>query len=120
MAYICIFITIICTVAGQVMLKQATNSLGPIPGNFYDGAKFLINALLNVYIIGGFGLAFIASLTWIAAVSRLELSFAYPFTGLNFVLVLLLSAYFFQEPLSWSRTLGVLAICGGIYLVSRS
>jgi multidrug transporter EmrE-like cation transporter len=120
MAYISILICVVCTVAGQLMLKHATNSLGQMPSNFQDGAIFLVKALLNLYVIAGFGLAFVASLAWIAAVSRLELSFAYPFTSLGFVLVLILSALFFNEPLKPIRIIGVVTICTGVYLVSRS
>lgn len=120
MAYLYIFITVACTVAGQLMLKHATNSLGEMPTNLQQGITFLLRALLNAWIVAGFGLAFIGSLTWIAAVSKLELSFAYPFTSLGFVLVLLLSALFFQEQISLTRFIGVIVICIGVFLVSRS
>ncbi len=120
MTYLAIFITILCTVAGQLMFKYATNSLGEMPATLADGATFLIKAMLNIYIIGGFFLAFVASLSWIFAVSRMELSLAYPFTSLNFVFVMIFSAIIFQEQLSLLRVLGVLAICLGVFLISRS
>src|SRR5438552_8775422 len=100
MTYIYITITILCTVAGQLMLKHATNGLGQMPANVQGGAVFLFKALINFYVIAGFALAFVASLTWIAAVSRPELSFAYPFMSLNFVFVLLLSAILFHEQIN--------------------
>lgn len=120
MAYLYIFITIACTAAGQLMLKHATNTLGEMPTGLQQGVAFLFKALLNVWVIAGFLLAFIGSLTWIAAVSRLEISFAYPFTSLGFVLVLLLSAVFFHEQISLVRFIGVIVICIGVFLVSRS
>lgn len=120
MTYVAIFITILCTVVGQLMFKHATNSLGEMPATIEDGAMFLVKALFNFYIIGGFFLAFVASLSWIFAVSRLELSFAYPFTSLNFVFVMIFSAILFQEQMSLNRILGVLVICLGVYLISRS
>ncbi|MEW6734939.1 MAG: EamA family transporter [Acidobacteriota bacterium] len=120
LAYICIFITVLCTAVGQLMLKHATNNLGQMPANLYDGAIFLFKALLNIYVIAGFALAFIASLAWIAAVSKLELSFAYPFTSLGFVAVMLFSALFLNEPITPTRFIGVITICLGVYLISRS
>ena len=120
MTYVYIAITILCTVAGQLMLKHATNSLGQMPANLQDGAIFLAKALANIYVIAGFALAFVASLTWIAAVSKLELSFVYPFMSLNFVFVLLLSAIIFHEQINLARLIGVAAICVGVYFISRS
>ncbi len=120
MTYLAIFITILCTVLGQLMFKHATNSLGEMPATLQEGTVFLVKAMLNLYIIGGFVLAFVASLSWIFAVSRLELSFAYPFTSLNFVLVMIFSAIVFQEQINLTKILGILAICLGVYLISRS
>lgn len=119
-SYLYIAVTILCTVAGQLMLKHATNSLGHMPSTFTAGAIFLLRALTNIYIVAGFALAFVASLTWIAAVSKLELSYAYPFMSLNFVLVLVLSAMLFNEQVNAPRIIGMLAICIGVYLISRS
>jgi drug/metabolite transporter (DMT)-like permease len=120
MTYLAIFITILCTVVGQLMFKHATNSMGEMPATLEEGAMFLVKAMLNIYIVGGFFLAFVASLSWIFAVSRLELSFAYPFTSLNFVFVMIFSAIIFQEQINLTRVLGILAICFGVYLISRS
>jgi multidrug transporter EmrE-like cation transporter len=119
MTYVYIAITIIFSVAGQLMLKHATNYLGEMPDNLRDGAVFLLRALIDLYVIGGFLFAFIASVAWIGAVSKMELSFVYPFTSLNFVLVLIFSALLFQEQINASRVIGILAICIGVYFISR-
>jgi drug/metabolite transporter (DMT)-like permease len=120
MTYVYLTITILCTVAGQLVTKHGTNNLGQMPTNVQDGAIFLFKALANIYVITGFVFAFVASLSWIAAVSKLELSFAYPFMSLNFVFVLLLSAIIFHEQINMTRLIGVAAICVGVYFISRS
>lgn len=102
------------------MLKHATNHLGEMPTDLLQGTAFLVKALMNLWVLAGFVLAFIGSLAWIAAVSKLDLSFAYPFTSLGFVLVVLLSRVFFGEPVGLVRFIGVLVICLGVFLVSRS
>jgi drug/metabolite transporter (DMT)-like permease len=62
----------------------------------------------------------LAALTWIAALTRLDLSVAYPFLALNFVLVALSSWLILDETLPPLRWLGILVICAGILLVARS
>ena len=63
--------------------------------------------------------ALLAGMAWMAAMTKLNLSYAYPFMGLTFVLVLVLSGVFFGEPMNWQKTVGVLLIMGGIALSSQ-
>jgi drug/metabolite transporter (DMT)-like permease len=57
---------------------------------------------------------------WIAVLARLELSLAYPFLALNFVLVALSSRLILGESVPALRWAGILVICLGILLVARS
>ena len=52
--------------------------------------------------------------------SRLDLSVAYPFLALNFVLVTLVARFFLGESVPPLRWLGILVIIGGILLVAKS
>jgi drug/metabolite transporter (DMT)-like permease len=62
--------------------------------------------------------AFLASLCWFGAMTKLQLSHAYPLTSLSFVLVLVLSFVFFQEPITWAKVAGLALILGGITVAS--
>ena len=61
-----------------------------------------------------------SALAWIAVLSRLDLSVAYPFLALNFVLVTLVARFFLGESVPPLRWLGILVIIGGILLVAKS
>ncbi len=52
--------------------------------------------------------------------TKLELSYAYPFVGLTFVLVLVFSVVLFKEPLTLYKIIGVGFIAIGIIISSRS
>jgi multidrug transporter EmrE-like cation transporter len=54
-----------------------------------------------------------------AAMTKFELSYAYPFMSLAFVLVLILSAIIFREPLSVAKVTGLALVVAGIILSSR-
>jgi multidrug transporter EmrE-like cation transporter len=62
----------------------------------------------------------LASLTWIAALSKFELSFAYPFMSLSFVLVFALSWYFFGETFTWAKVVGLALIVAGVTISVRN
>lgn len=80
---------------------------------------FLAKALIDPFIISGFIAAFIASLLWMAAMTKFELSAAYPFTSLAFVFVLLFSALLFREPITVGKLLGMVLICAGIIVTAK-
>ena len=54
------------------------------------------------------------------ALSRFGLSYVYPFTALNYVLLLLFSWMLFDEPLSIVRWIGVAVIILGVFIASRA
>ncbi|MFC5475484.1 EamA family transporter [Paraherbaspirillum soli] len=117
--YLYIAATIGFTVYGQLILKWRISKFGALPVNGYEKIKFLISFLFDPAIFSGFAAAFLASLCWMAAMTKFDLSHAYPFMSLNFVVVLLLSAWIFSEPLSFQRVLGVSIIVIGTVVAAR-
>lgn len=120
MHFVYIFITIVLTVYGQLIVKWQVNLAGDFPVANWDKLLFLGKLMLNPWVISSMVAALLASFTWIAALTQLQLSYAYPFMGLTFVLVLLLSTLFFQESISWFKISGVVLIVTGITLSSQS
>lgn len=56
---------------------------------------------------------------YVIVLKRVDLSILYPlYTVLSLVLVMVLSAYFFQERLTWSQLLGVVFASVGIFLIA--
>lgn len=119
MNYLYIFGTIFFTVYGQLILKWRIGNYGALPEIFGDRLVFLLRLFLDGYILSGFLAAFVASLFWMAAMTKFDLSYAYPFMSLAFVLVLFLSAIFFKEPVTIPKSLGLGLIILGIIIGSK-
>lgn len=117
--YLYIVATIGFTVYGQLILKWRIAKFGPLPADLFEKLKFLISLLLDPAIFSGFAAAFLASLAWMAAMTKFELSHAYPFMSLNFVVVLLLSGWLLSEPVTLQRALGVGLIVLGTVVAAR-
>jgi multidrug transporter EmrE-like cation transporter len=118
-SFLYILITIIGTVLGQLMVKSGVLQVGQMPSDLKAYIPFFFKALINIRIIFGFLLAFLAALAWIAAMTKLQLSVAYPFMSLSFVLVLLLGAICFQEPITALKTVGMILVVLGIIIGSQ-
>ena len=117
--YLYIVATIGFTVYGQLILKLRISKFGPLPVEVIAKLKFLISLLFDPAIFSGFAAAFLASLAWMAAMTKFELSYAYPFMSLNFVIVLLLSGYLLNEPFTLQKTVGVTLIVLGTMVAAR-
>jgi len=117
--YLYIFATIVFTVYGQLILKWRIEKFGSLPSSFPEKVKFLVSLLLDPVILSGFIAAFVASLAWMAAMTKFDLSHAYPFMSWNFVVVLLLSGWLLGEPVTLQRAMGVGLIVIGTVVGAR-
>lgn len=117
--YLYIVLTIGFTVYGQLILKWRIEKFGPLPADSFEKLKFLVGLLFDPAIFSGFAAAFLASLAWMAAMTKFDLSHAYPFMSLNFVVVLFLSAWLLGEPLTFSKVLGIALIVIGTVVAAR-
>lgn len=116
--YLLIAATIALTVFGQMVLKWRMDQLGALPVGFASTVRYLFGLLLDPVVISSFVAAFVASLAWMAALTRFELSYAYPFTSLNFVVVLVLSVWLLGETLTLHKVVGLALIVVGVVVSS--
>jgi len=114
-----VILTVLFTAYGQVIAKWRVRQAGFLPADFSQKLIFLTRLLLDPWVISGMMAAFLAGILWLSALTKLDLSYAYPFMSLAFVLVLILSAVLFHETLTVPKVLGVGLIMAGIIVASR-
>ena len=87
-----------------------------------DGSSWVVarTVALSPGVMGGLGMYGLGTVLWLGVLSRAELSQAYPFVGLSFVLTAVFGAVLFHDTLSPSRLAGIAAIVAGVWLVGRS
>lgn len=120
MSWVYVSATILLTVYGQIVVKWKVEQAGALPADTGAKIEFLLRLAAGPWIISAFIAAFVAALCWMAAMTRLELSKAYPFVGVSFALILVLSAVFFDERLNAYKVAGVALIIAGLVLGSRA
>jgi len=119
MGHVYILATILLTVYGQLIIKWQMMQAGILPVDFAGKVVFLLRLLLNGWILSAFLAAFLASLAWMAAMTRFQLSYAYPYMGLVFALLLLASVFLFHEAVTWPKLIGTVLIVVGVVVVSQ-
>lgn len=115
-----ILLTLALTVYGQLVLKWQMGSAGPMPAGGLEKLQFLLLQFLNPWILTGFLAAFAASLAWMAAMTRFELTYAYPFMSLAFIIVMVFSIGFLGEAFSTQKALGTALVVAGLVVVARA
>lgn len=115
-----ILFTILLTVYGQLTIKWQVISAGEIPQLPSEKMMYFIKLLINPWVISTFAAAFLAGISWMIAMNRLQLSYAYPFLSLSFVFVLILSSLIFYEPITWQKVVGLVFIMLGVCISAKS
>ncbi|SRR5690349_17507928 len=109
---------ILFTVYGQIAAKLATRQLGPLPADWDSRFAYLGRVLINPWFISCFIAASLAAISWITALTGLEISRAYPFMSLNFIFVMLLGAALFGESITMPKIIGIALIVAGVIVGS--
>lgn len=75
--------------------------------------------LLNPYIIVSLILTLLAGVTWMIAMTKFEISYAYPFTLLGLILVTTFSVVFFNESVNVYKLGGIVLIILGVVVLAK-
>lgn len=112
--YLYILGTLLFTVYGQIAIKWRMNQLKVIlPDSQTDKFFYLVKLVFDPFIFTGFLSAFLASIFWMAAMSKLEITKAYPFMSIAPALVFVIGVMFLGESFSWGKIVGLFLIITG-------
>ena len=75
---------------------------------------------LNPWVFSGMTLHVAALVVWLWALSRVDISFAYPFLALGYIIVGLMAWIWLGESLSITRIIGMIIILTGLVVISQS
>ena len=118
--YSLICLSIIVGVAGQTAIKLGVNNLNSGEATSNIALSVLAHSMRSPLVLLGLFLYGVGAAAWILVLSRVDLSFAYPFLALNFILITISSKVLISETIPLLRWIGVLIICAGILVVAVS
>jgi drug/metabolite transporter (DMT)-like permease len=120
LAILYILVSVVAGAAGQVLLKKGMGSMGPLTLSIDQLGSILWRIGTNPYVVVGLAIYVTGTLFWLTALSRVDLSYAYPFASLSYVVMLIASWQLFNENITVLRLLGTLVVCLGVFIISRS
>lgn len=108
----------IFVVSGHLLIKAGLSAaaLSTVSGSLVTR---VLHSALQPEVAGGLLVYLMGSMCWMLAVAQQEISFLYPLSSINYVLVVFASSTFFHESLSPRRLSGVALIVLGMVLMNR-
>lgn len=107
--------------AGQLTLKSAMEAIGRIgTAQVSDAGQTIMRAAKEPRLWIGLTLFGVSALFWLVVLSRVDLSLAYPFVGVSYIVVVALARFMFHEQVPALRWVGVTVIAVGIALIGLS
>lgn len=119
MNLILILISVLLNCGAQILMKKGMLIVGQVSG--IGGLLSAIpKMIMNTYLWGAMLLYAVSILIWMVVLSKVEVSYAYPFLSIGYVLSAVIGYFYFSEAVSPVRIVGILIICIGVVLISRS
>ncbi|MEL6649762.1 MAG: hypothetical protein AAFP02_01000 [Bacteroidota bacterium] len=118
--HIYLVLSIVMVAASQFLFKKGVEILAERPKEEDAGLMGYVKMVFQPHIFIGLALNGFAAVTWLLALSHLELSYVFPYLSLNYILVPVGAYFLFREALSVRKFVGIAIICGGIFLIALS
>jgi len=111
---------VLLNAVAQLLLKAGARNVGEIHLTLQNLFAVGIKVATQLPIIGGLACYGLSVVVWIIALSRVDVTIAYPMLSLGYVVAAVGAWYFFGETLSVQRLMAIGVILVGVALLARS
>jgi len=118
--FLLILTGVLLNAAAQLLLKAGTARIGSFEFSAANVLPIGTQLALQPHILGGLACYVVSVVVWIMALSRVEVSIAYPMLSIGYIVNAVAAYYLFGESLGAQKLLGIGFIVIGVWLVARS
>ena len=104
----------------QIFLRKSMMRFSNTEFSFNTISVWLPQLVANIYLWFGMICYGVSIVVWLYVLAKTEVSYAYPFLSLGYIITAIAGYAFFSENLSINRIVGILVICIGVVLISKS
>jgi multidrug transporter EmrE-like cation transporter len=115
-----ILVSVSLSAGAQVLFKFGMRAVHARSGAEASVADVLLAALTSPGVIGGFAAYGASAVLWLFVLGRTDVSVAYPFVGVGFILTMLAGWFLLGENVTPLRISGTLLVCLGVALIGAS
>ncbi|MCY0386350.1 SMR family transporter [Robbsia sp. Bb-Pol-6] len=119
-AFTLIVTGVLLNACAQLLLKAGTNAVGHFEFSRANLLPIALRLGTQWPIVGGLACYVVSVVVWIMALSRVDVSLAYPMLSLGYVVNAIAAYYLFGEALTMQRLLGIGIVLVGVYVLART
>jgi multidrug transporter EmrE-like cation transporter len=115
-----ILFSVSCSAIAQIFLKIGMSQPAVLKDLATGDHLMLVGSIIsNGWVLGGLALYFFGAVVWLFVLARVDVSFAYPFVGLGFIVTLLLGRIVMGDVVTLTRVVGTVLVSTGVLLIAR-
>ncbi|NNM81772.1 MAG: EamA family transporter [Burkholderiales bacterium] len=119
-SFLLILTGVLLNAAAQLLLKAGTNAVGEFTFSMENLIPIGWKIATQPPILGGLSCYVVSVVVWIMALSRVDVSVAYPMLSIGYVVNAFAAWYLFGESLSVAKLAGIGVIIAGVFIVSKN
>ncbi len=115
-----IILGVLLNACAQIALTQGMRVIGKFSFSMENIIPIGLKVAVNPFIFAGLCCYVISVVVWLMVLSRVEVSFAYPLLSIGYIVTAFAGYLFFNEHMGLVRWMGIIVICAGVYLITRT
>lgn len=119
-ALILILTGVLLNAVAQFAIKSSVQEVGEISLNLVDGLPTALRVAGDPWLWLGLGCYVVSVAVWIVALSRVDVSIAYPMLSIGYILNAIAAWLWLGETLSTNKIAGIAIISVGVIVLARS
>ena len=110
---------VLLNTVGQIVMKAGATSLASINFSLSNLSQVFLTILKSPLMMSALTLYGLSAVVWIMALSKMDLSQAYPMTSIGYILTALIGVMAFGEVMTLNRLIGLGLILIGVLVLAR-
>lgn len=111
--------TILFTVYSQLIMRWQVQLVGSLPDGISGKIFYIAQLLINPWVLSGVVATFLAGISWMLTMTKFDISYAYPFISLNYLIILASGFFLFDEPMSLHKLIGTILVIVGLTVIAK-
>ena len=119
-AFALVLTGVLLNAVAQLALKASVNDTGIINFDLQSLLTSASGLASNLWLWLGLACYAISVVVWILALSRVDVSIAYPMLSIGYIVNAIAAWHLFDEPMNIGKVVGIGIIIVGVYILARS
>ncbi|MBW1703942.1 MAG: 4-amino-4-deoxy-L-arabinose transferase [Deltaproteobacteria bacterium] len=111
---------VLLNATAQIFIKHGMKAVGNFAFTLNNLTPIGLKVAVNPYVLSGMACYAVSIVVWLMVLSRVDVSYAYPLLSAGYIVTAVAGKILFGETLGFDRCTGILVICIGVYLITRS